>query len=506
MTSTTYDVIVLGGGGAGLSAALSAAEHGARTLLIESRRALGGSTAISIGSFTAAGTAWQRRRGIGDSASDFLADMARIPGVVPSEDNLELRELLAVEASYTLDWLHRIGIPFVGPFPEAPHRVPRMHNVVPDSRMYVARLSHAAKRAGVDFLIASKAVRLRRDAATGACTGVVVDAPQGVLSLDARRGVVVATGDFSGNDEMRREHLSSAAADAVPANAESSGDGHRLIRDFGGELRAMGVSTGPKLRFPAAGRRGLIARLPLWPPLMQLAAWVVQFVPPRALGIYVKSVLVVHMQPSPRLFESGAILVNLNGDRFCDETESTLSLAHEPQSTGYIVLDGTLAEQFSGPPNFISTAPGIAYAYLQDYARARPDLVHRASSAEELAERIEVDADSLQRALASAPRLGSSRLLALGPVVSTVTVTEGGAVVNTQCQVLRHDGIPIQGLYAAGGVAQGGMRLAGHGLHIAWATTSGRIAGAAAARRLETAVAGSVWTVTNETSVAGQIL
>ena len=58
------------------------------------------------------------------------------------------------------------------------------------------------------------------------------------------------------------------------------------------------------------------------------------------------------------------------------------------------------------------------------------------------------------------------------------TTTEGGAAINEQLQVLDENGQPIPGLYAVGQNGLGGMILWGHGLHIAWAMTSGRLAGA----------------------------
>ncbi len=81
----------------------------------------------------------------------------------------------------------------------------------------------------------------------------------------------------------------------------------------------------------------------------------------------------------------------------------------------------------------------------------------------------------------------------LGPVISTVTVTEGGLAVDTSCRVLRRDGAPIPGRFAAGGVAQGGMRLSGHGLHIGWAIVSGRLAAQSATHRLPRAVQDAAW-------------
>ena len=59
----TYDVIIIGGGGSGLAAGLSAAQNGASVILFEKRPLLGGSTGIAVGSFTANRTVLQQRQG-----------------------------------------------------------------------------------------------------------------------------------------------------------------------------------------------------------------------------------------------------------------------------------------------------------------------------------------------------------------------------------------------------------------------------------------------------------
>jgi fumarate reductase flavoprotein subunit len=71
----------------------------------------------------------------------------------------------------------------------------------------------------------------------------------------------------------------------------------------------------------------------------------------------------------------------------------------------------------------------------------------------------------------------------MGPAYSVLTITEGGLCLDDRMRVLREDGSVIEGLYGAGGSAQSGMTLEGHGHHIAWVMTSGRLAGADAAAR-----------------------
>ena len=75
------------------------------------------------------------------------------------------------------------------------------------------------------------------------------------------------------------------------------------------------------------------------------------------------------------------------------------------------------------------------------------------------------------------PPLEQGPWVLLGPVKAYFTTTEGGARVNPHLQVLDSDGVVIPGLYAVGQNGLGGMVLWGHGLHIAWAMTSGRLAG-----------------------------
>jgi fumarate reductase flavoprotein subunit len=467
------DVLVIGGGGSGLAAAVRAAQRGARVVVVEKEDRVGGSTAMSVGSITAAGTRLQRRAGIQDSPEAFVEDMFAFRPELLDGDAPDLRRVLANEAAATVSWLEELGVAFVGPYPEPPHRVPRMHNVIPNSRSYIARLSEAARELGVTIRVGTQVTELLRE--DGRVVGAVVRDSAGEQTVRARLGVVLASGDFSGNSAMREEFLPRAAAAAKPINPSANGDGHRLAQDLGAELRRMDVTFGPQLRFPPPPRTGLIDRLPTWTWLCRMEAFAVQRLPAAALRPFVKSLLITHMSPASTLFESGAVLVNKRGERFGSPVESITELAFQEDGIGYIVLDAAVAKKFNSPPHAISTAPGIAFAYFDDYRRGRPDLVTEAPDLADLAARIGVDRDALEKSMSDSGLVPP--YYAMGPVLSMLTVTEGGLRVDEELRVLTADGAPVQGLHAVGGVGQGGMLLLGHGHHIAWAMTSGRLAG-----------------------------
>jgi succinate dehydrogenase/fumarate reductase flavoprotein subunit len=164
-------------------------------------------------------------------------------------------------------------------------------------------------------------------------------------------------------------------------------------------------------------------------------------------------------------------------------------VAKQSDRTAYIVFDETIAQQFEAWPYFVSTAPGVAYAYLSDYRRNRRDIYHQADTAAALAESMHVPAaaftDMLERYnnkdRGARPALSRGPFYALGPVKSYVVFTDGGLRVSERLEVLRADGSRIPGLYAAGSAGQGGLLLEGHGHHLGWAFISGRIAGRHAA-------------------------
>jgi fumarate reductase flavoprotein subunit len=190
--------------------------------------------------------------------------------------------------------------------------------------------------------------------------------------------------------------------------------------------------------------------------------------------------LTTALAPSTTLFDDGARLVNARGERFGDERDRpALRLPDQPGKQGYIVIDGRIAKRYEVWPHFISTAPGIAYAYLADYRRNRPDVYAEAASLPLLALGLGMDAAALQTSAGT--DLKEPPFIALGPVRAVFVHNEGGLLVDEQHRVLDSHGQPIAGLLAAGATGQGGLLLKGHGHHLAWAFVSGRRAGRLAA-------------------------
>ena len=159
-----FDVIVVGGGGAGLAAASEAASLGRKTVLLEKENALGGSTAWSVGSISATNTPHQRAKGIIDRPDAHFEDLDVLAGGKRNRDNLALRRILVDNATDALRWLESAGLVFAGPNPEPPHRLPRMHNVLPNSRAFPHALGRHCRKLGVDIRLNAEADQLLTEA------------------------------------------------------------------------------------------------------------------------------------------------------------------------------------------------------------------------------------------------------------------------------------------------------------------------------------------------------
>ena len=489
----SFDVVVIGGGGAGLAAAIEARAQGRDVILLEKNEALGGSTAWSIGSVSASSTPHQLRKGIKDSPRDHWRDMAEFNGELDGRDNATLRRVLADAMPETFRWLLDYGIRFYGPMPESPHRKPRMHNVLPNSRAFIVHLERAARRDGVVIRTQTRATAMVVEA--DRVVGVDCTTPSGPCRIRARGGVVLAAGDFTNDPELKARHMGRQQAKVAGVNLSATGDGQKLAMRLGARIINGDLALGPELRLVPPRNKNLLLRLPPWPALANLMAWSLEHMPSFLLRPFVMSFVTTALAPSPELFAQGAILVNRKGERFTDETDKpAFAIPDQPDGIGYILLDGRIARQFSAWPHFISTAPGVAYAYVDDFKRNRPDIFTSAATLDALAEKLAMSSGALAAGIAAAnaaagnkPKLDAGPYVALGPVRAVFVHAEGGLAVDLEHRVLGAGDAPIPGLYAAGSTGQGGLLLRGHGHHLAWAFASGRRAGRNAAYDAKTA-------------------
>ena len=195
------DVVVVGAGGSGLAAALAAAEAGRSVIVIGKGRAArrhdGDLRRFDLGQ----SYRFQRAQGIEDSPDAHFEDMGEFAGPLDATDNHALRRLYVERIAEIFDWLQTLGVVFDGPFAEPPHRVPRMHLVMPNSAAYVKRLLKAVAKHDIRILTRTALEDLLIE--NGRVAGVGVRGPDaqagGRDEIRADRGVILATGDFSGN-------------------------------------------------------------------------------------------------------------------------------------------------------------------------------------------------------------------------------------------------------------------------------------------------------------------
>lgn len=439
------DVLVIGGGGSGMAAAISAAENGARVVLLEKTPRLGGTTGMSVGSITASGTPHQKRLGIVDGPQQHFEDMGKFLRELDPRENKQLRKILVDNVSSTLDWLMGFGLRFFGPSEEPPHRVARMHNVLPSARAYPILLGKQCQRCGVQVHTATPVISIiMKD---NDVLGAVAKIDGELVEVRARGGTILATGDFSASTSLKQVYCS-RVANVNAYNPASTGDGHVLAEALGGTTLNGDVSRGPRMRFTPKTDLTLFQRMPPWRWLMGLMKLALETLPMKLFRPIMISFMTSASSPEPGLLRAGAIMVNQMGQRFCDELNAPeYHIAAQPGKACYMVFDDDVANKFETWPNFVSTAPGIAYAYVSDYRKSRPDIYHTASTLEELASALGMPPGSLSQtvlthndALAANPNgrpaVKRGPFHAFGPVSAWVVITEGGLAVNADHEVL----------------------------------------------------------------------
>jgi 3-oxosteroid 1-dehydrogenase len=518
----TSDVVVLGSGAAGLTAALAAAVAGATVAVFEKSDCLGGTTALSGGGIWIPGNHLARAAGVDDSTERGLAYLTSLSNgmILP-----ELAEALVEGGPLFIDFLHEytgIRLVMVPGYPDYhtehpgalanggrtlepglvslaglgewrdriagdPKRVVLVEMplgggtgvVAPEvlaereraqlegqGRGLIAGLLQACLDRGVQVAASSRALRLVT--ADGAVTGVELETPDGARSVRAG-AVVLATGGFEYDADLVRDFLRGPLTRGIGA-ASNTGDGLRMAMRVGAQLGNMReawwspVVTLPGMRSDG-GQNGLLSSRE------------------RALP--------------------GSLMVNKYGRRFANEAANynafggafhqlDSSRLEYPNVPAYLIFDQSTVDQFG----VFGGAPGAPV----------PPWVTRADTLDELADafnqhaRAGVDPD-FTRGVSSFDRFPGGRMTdpespfaTLGPVQtgpyygvevsSSALGTKGGPRTDRDGRVLDVDGDVIRGLYAAGNVmaSPSGMVYGGAGATLAVAGVWGLYVGRAAVR------------------------
>lgn len=457
-----FDVVVVGSGAAGLAAAVSAAQAGARVLVAEAEGVVGGSSRLSGGLTMGAGTRYQKALGIEDDADSLFHDYMQL-----NQWQVEAAVVrrLAEQCGPTVEWLGDLGVEY---YPDlvfgGDERVPRVHCPIGRGQAVVDVLARQCREQGVDFALGQRVDRLLVE--DGAVVGV------GVGDDVVRAGaVVIAAGGF-GNDPDKLAEFFPSAADTEWAwyiGADGSRGDHL---DLGAQVDAQVEGFDRGLRLLHAGFAKIYeAYLPGW-----------------------------------------LALVNRDGRRFCDETAPygiMDGLIGTQGDVAYAIFDQAVldAATAAGVARYKQKIPGSTKKqsphWNADIVAAMVDegKVHRADSLDELAAALGVPGDQLsmtvQRYNAAAAAGEDSDYLKdakfLEPIATapfygaeirpaTVCFTACGLRIDRDARVLSRRGDPVVGLYAAGESTGGvvGPRYVGSGNSYANCVTFGRIAGASA--------------------------
>ena len=484
------DVVIVGAGGAGMTAAITAANEGKSVVVVESQAMVGGNSVRATGGMNAAKTVYQDENEFGESAgvektlktaAEKYADNETITALAATVaeqwaayqanptgyfDSVELMELdtmiggkgindpalvetLCEGTADAIDWLDENGITLHNVSSFGGASVKRIHRPVGDDGKVVSvgsymipRLQQACEKAGVQILLSTTAEEILTDG--GKAVGIKATGATGETVTVNAKAVILASGGFGANLDMVVEYKPELKGFMTTNAPGILGQGIAMAQAIGADTVDMDqIQIHPTVQYDSAaliteGLRG-----------------------------------------------DGAVLINAEGKRFIDEvgTRDVVSAAEVAQTGGYswLVVDQKMADASSVIQGYIKKGYTVEGKTYEELAEAMG--VDSAAFAETMANWNQCVADKTD---AEFGRTSFANPLDTAPyyaikVTAGVHHTMGGLKIDTNTEVLDADGNAIPGLFAAGeitGGVHGANRLGGNA--VADFTVFGRIAGKAA--------------------------
>lgn len=453
------DVVVVGGGGAGLAAAISAHESGAKVLLIEKAPTFkASSTSISGGLFSCSNGKIHQKFGVNYPANKFYEDLLKwgLQTNIP-----ELARSFADNSGKVIDWLVDMGLKVSKIEP------PRVYPDPPKGSTIIDVVVKNLNDKQIPFMMQTKMNRLVMDYDKNQVLGVEAEKSKKKLYIRARKATILTTGGFGGNFDLYDRILVEIRGGYSCCSPDATGDGMLAGQKIGADVT--------HLFYSAAYAGGLDVNA----------------------GTRVQPLCLTPMH----YFKIGGLYTNNEGKRFCDEGQplsfvGVEYLPKQPNKSMFYIFDNVMYEKWRADQSLI-----FSQYQMEDIQKKSGKLVKIGNTIEALASKINVNPAVLkdtvtkfnsyveskkdlefQRTRGMDLKIEAPPFYAMGPIYSNVVLTLGGLRANGKAQVVDPFGNVIPGLYVAGEIMGGvhGSRYYG-GTAVGKAFTFGYLAGKYAA-------------------------
>ncbi|HFI0291684.1 TPA: FAD-dependent oxidoreductase [Streptococcus suis] len=458
------DVVVVGGGAAGIAASLRADELGLSVTLVEKLSFIGGAISVSGGNQVVTGSRLQHEAGVTDDTAQLMAEDFLKNG--NNKNVMELLELLAENVGQATDWVHDyIGVQYDmegGLHVLAEYRKNRELAYAHGGHGFAASVRAKMAASNVNLLLQTKAEKLLTDG-QGNVTGLVAIEENGTTHRITSKAVILTTGGYGNNKAMLSDELKdvlfygtrSSMGEGVQMAQAPEVDAATLMMDLG-KIYPNGVEVAPGVAKSTIGGNIAILR------------------------------------------ENG-LLVSTNGQRVVNERASNHDildvLMEQETKVLYLLMDQHHFSIFRKEIAEGGISEKEVNEWLENNGSKTPYLFH-ADNLEDLADLAGMDRLALVETVARYNGFvaqgkdedfnrqieflqvpvgqGPYYLIEQKPRFAT---TMGGLVVNDRLEVQNKAGQTISGLYAAGEVVGGVMGTdSPSGANNAWALTSGKLA------------------------------
>ena len=230
----TFDVIVVGAGGAGLAAAAHAAESGLKVLILEKMAFPGGSSAICGGGSLVVGTELQKKAGEKDSNELFFKDIMETGGGL---NNKDVVHAFVDNHLKVYNWFMGLGGKLQSDLLFASVSANRGVEIEPNS-VLKACLEHAKKN-GAKLSVSTRSVRLAYDRQTKRIVGVYAEKAGKTVCYGAQNGVILASGGFARNKALLAKYVPRMAKTFTICGKGCDGDGLKMAQAYGADVVDM---------------------------------------------------------------------------------------------------------------------------------------------------------------------------------------------------------------------------------------------------------------------------